>query len=207
MWVPSPPHGADRSLPAQSQVPTAAPRTAAGGARIAPDETGQADAGAPGHGPPLPRSDAQGAARQPRDRALRHRAEPHAVADRVRHRARDGAHRGDDLALARRVIARDEARPPREKPGSVSSSVSLRLLLANVRGLQALRALHHVELDLLTLGEALEAVPLDRAVVAEHVLTTVVLRDEAEALRVVEPLHGASRHSHFSFLRFDDPSR
>jgi hypothetical protein len=38
-------------------------------------------------------------------------------------------------------------------------------------------------------------------VVAEDVLATVILRDEAEALRVVEPLHGAVSHVLvFSFL-------
>src|SRR5689334_18538826 len=64
----------------------------------------------------------------------------------------------------------------------------------DVRRLEALRALLHLELDLLPLGEGAEAFALDGGVVAEDVLATAVLRDEPEALRVVEPLHGASSH-------------
>src|SRR5512139_3390858 len=88
-----------------------------------------------------------------------------------------------------------ESPAPLEEPGSVPSDRAGDLRLPHVRGLEALRALDHVELHLLTLGQALEAVALDRAVVAEDVLTPVVLGDEAEALRVVEPLHRASCHS------------
>ena len=66
---------------------------------------------------------------------------------------------------------------------------------ADVRRLQALGALDDVELDLLALREAAEAVGLDGRVVAEHVLAAAILRDEAEALRVVEPLHRSSCHS------------
>src|SRR5436190_1096704 len=65
--------------------------------------------------------------------------------------------------------------------------------LANVRRLQALGAARHVELDPLALGESLEAVALDRGEVDEHVFATR-LGDEAKALRLVEPLHGATSH-------------
>jgi hypothetical protein len=37
-------------------------------------------------------------------------------------------------------------------------------------------------------------------VVAEDVLATIVLRDESKALRIVEPLHGTSRHALLSQL-------
>src|SRR6266536_1259931 len=69
------------------------------------------------------------------------------------------------------------------------------LSFADVGRLQALRPLHDLELHLLSFREAAEAVHLDRGVVAEDVLATVVLGDEAEALRVIEPLHDAGRHS------------
>src|SRR5690606_38013167 len=56
---------------------------------------------------------------------------------------------------------------------------------------RALLALHNVELDGLTLLQALEAVRLNGRVMDEAVLAAIVGRDEAEALLVVEPLHGA----------------
>src|SRR5690242_21833897 len=68
-----------------------------------------------------------------------------------------------------------------------------RLGFADVGRLQTLRAARDVELHAITFDEALEALRLDRAVVDEHVLTTL-LGDEAEALRIVEPLHGTGCH-------------
>src|SRR5262249_11193159 len=65
--------------------------------------------------------------------------------------------------------------------------------LPDVAGLQALRPLHDLELDALAFGERLETFSLDRGEMHEHVLATL-LRDETEALRVVEPLHGTRRH-------------
>src|SRR5438034_365063 len=66
-----------------------------------------------------------------------------------------------------------------------------RLVLGpDVRGLQALVALHHVELDLLTLGQRLVAFPSNRREVDEDVLAAFAL-DEAIALLVREPLDGA----------------
>ena len=70
----------------------------------------------------------------------------------------------------------------------------------DVLSLQALGAAGNIELDLLPFLEGAEALGLDRAVVAEEVLTPAVLRDEPESLRVVEPLHGTNRHLQFFFL-------
>src|SRR5512138_2327381 len=64
----------------------------------------------------------------------------------------------------------------------------------DVRGLETLRPLRHVELDLLALGEGAEPLRLDGGVVAEDVVAAAVLRDEAETLRVIEPLHGTGSH-------------
>ena len=50
-----------------------------------------------------------------------------------------------------------------------------------------------IDPNAVTFHEALEALCLDRAEVNEHVLATL-LGDEAEALRLVEPLHGTGCH-------------
>src|SRR5579859_2661857 len=60
----------------------------------------------------------------------------------------------------------------------------------DVGRLQALVALDDLELDLLTLGQGLIAVHVDRGEVHEHVVTLLAL-DEPVALLVREPLHGA----------------
>src|SRR5205807_8093553 len=60
----------------------------------------------------------------------------------------------------------------------------------DVRCLQALVALHDLELDLLTLGQRLVAFPCNRREVDEDVLAALAL-DEAVALLVREPLDGA----------------
>src|SRR5712692_8820096 len=65
--------------------------------------------------------------------------------------------------------------------------------LANVRGLKALGAARDVELHLIAFREALEPLGGDRAEVHEHVLA-VLLRDDPEPLRVVEPLHSSLCH-------------
>src|SRR5262249_50962480 len=67
-----------------------------------------------------------------------------------------------------------------------------RLELPDVGRLRTLRALRHLVLDLLAFGEAAETLHLHRGVVDEHVLATAVRRDEAVALRIVEPLHDTS---------------
>src|SRR5215470_14523772 len=69
--------------------------------------------------------------------------------------------------------------------------------LPHVRGLEALRPLHDLELDRLSLREAPEPLRDDRGVVDEHVRRTVP-RDEAVSLRIVEPLHSAFFHRHNS---------
>src|SRR5215216_8126066 len=69
-----------------------------------------------------------------------------------------------------------------------------RLLRGDVDGLGALVAGLGVVGDLRALGQRLEAVGVDAGVVDEQVLATLVGRDEAEALVVVEPLHGSGRH-------------
>src|SRR5262249_46513602 len=65
---------------------------------------------------------------------------------------------------------------------------------ANVLRLEPLRAPLDFELHRLTLGQGGEPLRLDRGVMAEDVLTAVILLDEAKALRLVEPLHGTSCH-------------
>src|SRR5260370_1363569 len=55
-------------------------------------------------------------------------------------------------------------------------------------------ALRHVEGDLLAFLERLVARALDRAVMREEILAAVIRRDEAETLRVVEPLYGTCSH-------------
>src|SRR6478609_9615832 len=73
------------------------------------------------------------------------------------------------------------------------SSVS-RSERTDVLRLRALRALGDVELDLLVLVQRLVAVGLDGRVVHEDVVAAVLLRNEAETLLGVEPLHGALSH-------------
>src|SRR5918999_1367124 len=59
---------------------------------------------------------------------------------------------------------------------------------------RAFLPLRHVERDLLAVFQRLEARTLDRAVMGKEILAAVIRRDEAEALRVVEPLHGTCWH-------------
>src|SRR5215470_16094860 len=72
-------------------------------------------------------------------------------------------------------------------------ALGLSLDLADVGGLEPLRAPAHLALDPITLGQALEARSLDGAEVHEHILATL-LGDETEPLRIVEPLHAALSH-------------
>src|SRR5690348_1953471 len=60
--------------------------------------------------------------------------------------------------------------------------------------LLALGAVLHFEFHLLVLLQGLEAAALDLGEMGEEVLAAAVGLDEAEALRVVEPLHGAGAH-------------
>jgi hypothetical protein len=77
-------------------------------------------------------------------------------------------------------------------------SISLAMIgrLADLRyvcGLQSLGSLDDIELHLLTLGEGLEPLGLDRGEVNEDVLAPLLL-DEAKPLRIVEPLHTSLCH-------------
>src|SRR5438128_1678514 len=75
----------------------------------------------------------------------------------------------------------------------------LELGLANVRGLETLGAACHLELHLVTFRQALEALRGDSAEVDEDILAAL-LRDEAKALRIVEPLDSTVCHdSNLSF--------
>src|SRR5512134_867218 len=64
----------------------------------------------------------------------------------------------------------------------------------DVRGLQALVALHDLELHALTLGQRAVALRLDRRVMDEDVVAVLTL-DESVALLVRKPLDGALRQS------------
>src|SRR6188472_1641099 len=65
---------------------------------------------------------------------------------------------------------------------------------ADVLRLGALGTLGDVELNLLVLVQGLVALGLNRRVVHENVVAAVLLRNEAETLLGVEPLHGALSH-------------
>ena len=64
-------------------------------------------------------------------------------------------------------------------------------------GLLAFGALGHFEADLLALFEGFETVHLDCGEMREQILAAIVGRDEAVALRVVEPLYRACWHRNF----------
>ena len=74
-----------------------------------------------------------------------------------------------------------------------------------------LLALDDVELNTLTLRQGFEALALDRGVVDEAILLSVLGRDETEALRVVEPLHTPFAQTRERFihhnldLQFENP--
>jgi hypothetical protein len=53
-----------------------------------------------------------------------------------------------------------------------------------------------VELDLVAFLQALVAIVVDRAIVHEHIRTTILTAYKAKAFRIVEPLYG-SFQSHF----------
>src|SRR4029078_5540978 len=61
--------------------------------------------------------------------------------------------------------------------------------------LGALRALGDFVADALAFLQAAEALGCDRGIMHEHIGAAVFRCDETEALRVVEPLHGAVLHS------------
>src|ERR1051325_1166885 len=87
--------------------------------------------------------------------------------------------------LARNVKGQD-----RSCPLLAHSSLVRRSESDDVCRLQALRTLDDVELDGRTFRKRTEAAALNRGEVDEQVVT-VLAGDEAESLRVVEPLDGA----------------
>src|SRR5438105_14573031 len=78
--------------------------------------------------------------------------------------------------------------------GSRNRSSGRLLHSADVRRLQTLVPLLHLELHLLTLLKTAIASHLDGAVVNEHISPTVGLRDEPVTLLGVEPFHRTNRH-------------
>src|SRR4051794_38749538 len=98
----------------------------------------------------------------------------------------------------------------REAPGVCSALASEDGLTAggrDVHSLRSLAALLRLVLDAGALRQGPEPVHLDVGVVDEEVLPPLVRRDEAVALRVVEPLHSSGRH--YTSLRnyFHEPCR
>src|SRR2546430_13762794 len=81
----------------------------------------------------------------------------------------------------------------------------VRLLLAHVLGLQALRPLCDFELHPVAFGERAEPVHLDGGVVDEDLLAPLP-RDEAVPFAVVEPLHGTLRHVTTFFVADGSPA-
>src|ERR1700722_19052219 len=79
------------------------------------------------------------------------------------------------------------------RPSGARCPLVRRSSLRHVLGGRPLLPLHNVELHRVTLGQRLEARPLDRAVMHETVLLAVVRRNETEPLRIVEPLHLTGR--------------
>jgi hypothetical protein len=72
--------------------------------------------------------------------------------------------------------------------GPASSTIRSGSDADDVLGRRTLLALDDVELDALTLVQVLEALTLNRGVMDEAILATVLARDEAETLLSVEPL-------------------
>src|SRR5581483_3476223 len=88
---------------------------------------------------------------------------------------------------------------PQGRP-SLSDAIVRELTGRDVRRLQTLRALHQVELDGRTLSQRTEPLRLDCREVDEDVLSAF-RRDEAKALRIVEPLDCAGR-THLLLISF-----
>ena len=68
---------------------------------------------------------------------------------------------------------------------------------ADIAGFFAFRAIRAGERHALVFSQALEAFRLDVLEVGEQVRAACVRCDEAEALGIVEPFHGAGLSSHF----------
>src|SRR5262249_27439427 len=87
----------------------------------------------------------------------------------------------------------------RRGPASQRLSSSLLRELDDVRRCGPLLALDDLVLHLVALGQGAESLALDRGLMDEAVLPSVLGGDEADALGVVEPFHG-SGNTHYSFL-------
>src|SRR4051794_32655427 len=95
-----------------------------------------------------------------------------------------------------RTARRNEMAARSDEPGAdgLSMDDAAPLERGDVDGLGALVAGLGVEGHLRALSQRLEAVGVDAGVVDEEVLAALVRGDEAEALVVVEPLHGSCSH-------------
>src|SRR6185436_11488362 len=69
--------------------------------------------------------------------------------------------------------------------------------LGHVGGLRSFLALHDLELHAIAFSERLEATALNRAVMHEHIRTSLA-GDESESFGVVEPLHRAGNARHWN---------
>src|SRR5882762_6125339 len=91
------------------------------------------------------------------------------------------------------------------RPAALLGEVgSNRLRFANVRGLKSLGSTDDIELQPLAFGKRLEALALDRGVVDEYVLATLLL-DETKTLCFVEPLHRSVCHLQLLLLAGASP--
>jgi hypothetical protein len=68
-----------------------------------------------------------------------------------------------------------------------------------VASLRAFRTVFYVEANSLTFCEGFETAALDSAEVYKYVCTAIVLRNETEAFRLVEPLYCTCSHDIFTF--------
>src|SRR5688500_987948 len=108
---------------------------------------------------------------------------------------------------SRPVPSSNEKPPPASRRGLSNRAASAarkrslhrgRRKALDVRRLGALGALLDVVLDLVVIAQGLEALSGNRREVDEDVRPAVFLLDEAEALRVVEPLYLALSHLFYS---------
>src|SRR6185312_8760963 len=128
--------------------------------------------------------------------------------DDVRAPRREGAgRRGESADRERAAITVLESRrgprptkTPRPSPRRSRSTVRAgSRRLGDVGCLRPLLALHDLELHAIAFSQGFESVPLDGAEVNEDVGATLA-GDEPIALGVVEPLHGAGKTSHCTYL-------
>src|SRR5882762_1286799 len=96
----------------------------------------------------------------------------------------------------RRVSVSQNKRPGTSRSRALrSGAVRPGLDWLHVLCLEPLGPLRHVEADLLAFRESAKTLRADGRVVAEDVLAAIVLRDEPEALRIIEPLHCTGCHA------------